>query len=111
ADGKGGEEPAQGREGAGVGGPDDARDAGLTREGARVERTRPAVGDEGELPEIVAALDGDQAEGAEHVGIGDLDHAVRRLDEREPEARRERSDDGFRPGGIEANGPAVDPLR
>src|SRR5207249_11480466 len=55
----------------------------------------------------LAALDGHQAERTQHVRVRDLHHALRRLDEREPEPTAQALDGGRGPPGIEADRAAV----
>src|SRR5206468_3290341 len=77
-------------------------------ERAGVASPGPAVGDQREVPEIVAALDGHQAERPQHVRVRDLHHTLRHLDGREPEPAAQGLDGGRGAIGIETDRAAVD---
>ena len=59
------------------------RDAESLSQGAGVEATGAAEGDEGEVAGIAAALDGNDADGFLHGGIDDADDACGKLFESE----------------------------
>ena len=105
------DQAAERREGAGVRGHDDARDAALPRERARVHGAGAAVGDQREPAQVVAALHRDQAQRAQHARVGDLHDAVGGLERREAEPPA----DGLHraPGevGADTNSPAIEPRR
>ena len=60
----------------------------LAREVDRVERPGAAEGDETELARVEAALDGHEPDRLDHVRVGDLEHALRRVFERSGRAAR-----------------------
>ncbi len=74
---------AAGAQGAGLGRNDDARNAEFARDVAGMQRARAAIGKQREVPEIVAALGRDRADGARHARIGDAQDALGRRFQRQ----------------------------
>ena len=70
-----GEQQPVGRKNAGRGRDDDGFDSEQRRQGAGVERSRAAEGDEGEVRRVESAPDGYGAHRARHVVVGDFDYA------------------------------------
>ena len=91
----------------------DRRVPGNRRNGAGVQRPRPAAGDDGKLGRVLAALDGRDANGAGEVLFANLDDPLRRAVAVEPQPVPEGSHRFCRCGGIErlAGDPAEDNLR
>ena len=92
-------EVAQGTENAWCGGDDDREAAEQLPQLVGVQRPGAAVGDQGEVSGVVALLDGDQPESAEHVLVDDVDHASGRFVQGESHGGGERRQ--HRLGGIE----------
>ena len=63
------------------------RQSQLAGDRHRVQRPRPAEGEEHEIARIVAARQRHHADGAGHVRVGEPDHRRRRIFRREPERR------------------------
>ena len=79
------EQAAERRRDARVGRDDHGRDRQLLGERGAVQRAGAAERDQREVARVIAAADRDQADGVGHVGVGDLDHRARRVEQLEPE--------------------------
>ena len=102
---------AGGGEHARRGGDDHRLDAQLGGHLAGVERPRAPEGDEGEPGRVEAALDRDQAQGAHHVGVDDLDHRARGAPHVAPEGGRDRREGALGAIGMERHVAAEEAIR
>ena len=81
-----GDQRAEGRGQSGVDRDDHLRHPHLGGDVGGVERSGAAEGDQGVLPGIETAIDGEHADGVGHVLVGDVDDRLRRLQAAQPEA-------------------------
>ena len=99
-----GHDAAERREDARVRGDDHAGHTELLRQPPRVERPGAAVGDQREAPEVVTALNGNQADRAPHGGVRHLEDAGGRgLPQLEPERLGDRRERGLRARRVHAD--------
>ena len=107
----GGEQP-EGREVAGMPRHQHAQEPDLVGQRQRVHRAGAAVGDQGEVPRIVAALDGDFADGGGHADHRDPDDPLgERLNRHVAEAGGERAYRLARAGQVDRDGAAEPAVR
>ena len=83
---------APGGEGAGVHRHDHLADLQLLGQGSRLCRACAAEGDEGEVPRVDAALDGNGPDRVRHLGVHDVHHALRHGLGRQPERVADRGE-------------------
>ncbi len=96
-----GQKEAEGREDARVPGHDDRGHPQVGGHVHGVHAAGAAEGEEGEVPRVDAALDRDDPDGLFHVGVGDVDDALGRLERRlaDRAGRARRRPRGSAPGG------------